>query len=235
MFVCFPGMVGPKEGVLGLEDESAENTQAVLVASPEQKRTARKLRSRAASTAAATDADTAVTPEVVSDTSSQRPRRGASPPTVPAVPIFHCGPLAWEGGEGGEAASTLWPLFFRLEDLETMWREVGGGAPQPPPEATDLAELLSTQGGLPAEAAAARLLLCAPLDAIDFMRSHAAALGSADATMESTPADGDAAALRQVLPRAVGRPPLRHAEAPAAGGPPVPDILDERPTGFDRT
>ena len=50
MFVCFPGMVGPKEGVLGLEDESAENTQAVLVASPEQKRTARKLRSRAAST-----------------------------------------------------------------------------------------------------------------------------------------------------------------------------------------
>ena len=56
MFVCFPGMVGPKEGVLGLEDESAENTQAVLVASPEQKRTARKLRSRAASTAAARSA-----------------------------------------------------------------------------------------------------------------------------------------------------------------------------------
>ena len=43
MFVCFPGMVGPKEGVLGLEDESAENTQAVLVASPSDVRCGRSL------------------------------------------------------------------------------------------------------------------------------------------------------------------------------------------------
>ena len=26
----------------------------------------------------------------------------------------------------GEPPSTLWPLFFRLDDLETMWRQVGG-------------------------------------------------------------------------------------------------------------
>ena len=99
---------------------------------------------------------------------------------------------------------------------------MGGDAPQPPPEATDLAALLSPEGGLPGEAASARLLLCAPLDAIDYMRSQTAALDTAalggETKTETMPVDGDAAALRQVLKRAVD-------------GPVTPDILDDRPMG----
>jgi hypothetical protein len=98
---------------------------------------------------------------------------------------------------------------------------VGGGAPQPPPEVTDLAALLSAEGGLPAAAASARLLLCAPLDAIEYMRSQTAALDAAlgeETQTEAAPAEGDSAAVRQLLERAVG-------------GPAAPDILDDRPMG----
>ena len=99
-------------------EEGAEvRTHAVLVASPEQKRAARKIRAeRAASDAMATEDE------------QDEPAAVAGPPKageVPLVPIFHCGPLAWREAEG-EPPSTLWPLFFRLDDLETMWRQVGG-------------------------------------------------------------------------------------------------------------
>ena len=99
-------------------EEGAEvRTHAVLVASPEQKRAARKIRAdRAASDAMATEDE------------QDEPAAVAGPPKageVPQVPIFHCGPLAWREAEG-EPPSTLWPLFFRLDDLETMWRQVGG-------------------------------------------------------------------------------------------------------------
>ena len=100
-----------------LEDGAEVRTQAVLVASPDQKRAARKIRAdRAASDAMATEDE------------QDEPAAVAGPPKageVPQVPIFHCGPLAWREAEG-EPPSTLWPLFFRLDDLETMWRQVGG-------------------------------------------------------------------------------------------------------------
>lgn len=219
------GAVMRQSGMLGdgnreaLDDGAEVSTHAVLVASPDQKRTARKIRAdRAASTAMATeDEPTAAAASASVDAAPGPPTAGE----VPFVPVFHCGPLAWREAEG-EPPSTLWPLFFRLEDLETMWRQVGGDAPQPPPEATDLAALLSPEGGLPEESASARLLLCAPLDAIDYMRSQTAALDTAalggETKTETMPADGDAAALRQVLKRAVD-------------GPATPDILDDRPMG----
>ena len=100
-----------------LEEGAEVRTHAVLVASPEQKRAARKIRAeRAASDAMATEDE------------QDEPAAVAGPPKageVPLVPIFHCGPLAWREAEG-EPPSTLWPLFFRLDDLETMWRQVGG-------------------------------------------------------------------------------------------------------------
>ena len=100
-----------------LEDGAEVRTHAVLVASPDQKRAARKIRAaRAASDAMATEDE------------QDEPAAVAGPPKageVPLVPIFHCGPLAWREAEG-EPPSTLWPLFFRLDDLETMWRQVGG-------------------------------------------------------------------------------------------------------------
>ena len=198
------------------DDAAAPSTQAVLVASPDQKRAARKIRAdRAASAALATEEPAAepAAEAAASVDAARGPRKRAS---VPAVPVFHCGSLEWQEAEDAPP-SLLWPLFFRLDDLETMWRQVGGDAPQPPPEATDLAALLSPQGGLPAEAASARLLLCAPLDAIDFMRSHTAALG-VETKAEATSADGDSMAVRQMLAR-------------GADGPAAPDILDDRPTG----
>jgi len=100
-----------------LEEGAEVRTHAVLVASPEQKRAARKIRAeRAASDAMATEDE------------QDEPAAVAGPPKageVPQVPIFHCGPLAWREAEG-EPPSTLWPLFFRLDDLETMWRQAGG-------------------------------------------------------------------------------------------------------------
>jgi len=100
-----------------LEEGAEVRTHAVLVASPEQKRAARKIRAeRAASDAMATEDE------------QDEPAAVAGPPKageVPLVPIFHCGPLAWREAEG-EPPSTLWPLFFRLDDLETMWRQAGG-------------------------------------------------------------------------------------------------------------
>ena len=106
-----------------LEDGAAVRTHAVLVASPDQKRAARKIRAeRAASDAMATE------DEQDEQDEQDEPAAVAGPPKageVPLVPIFHCGPLAWREAEG-EPPSTLWPLFFRLDDLETMWRQAGG-------------------------------------------------------------------------------------------------------------
>ena len=75
-----------------LEDGAAVRTHAVLVASPDQKRAARKIRAeRAASDAMATEDE------------QDEPAAVAGPPKageVPLVPIFHCGPLAWREAEG---------------------------------------------------------------------------------------------------------------------------------------
>jgi len=217
------GAVMRQSGMLGdgnreaLDDGAEVGTRAVLVASPDQKRAARKIRAdRAASNAMGTEDEPSAAAAAAATASVDATPGPPKVVQVPLVPVFHCGPLTWREAED-EPPSTLWPLFFRVDDLETMWRQVGGDAPQPPPEVTDLAALLSPEGGLPAEAASARLLLCAPLDAIDYMRSHTAAL-AAETKTEVMPADGDAAAVRQVLKRAVE-------------GPVTPDILDDRPMG----
>jgi hypothetical protein len=102
-----------------LEDGADVRTHAVLVASPDQKRAARKIRAdRAASDAMAAEDEPAAV-------AVAGPPKAGEAGEVPPVPIFHCGPLAWREAEG-EPPSTLWPLFFRLDDIETMWRQVGG-------------------------------------------------------------------------------------------------------------
>ena len=84
-----------------LEEGAEVRTHAVLVASPEQKRAARKIRAeRAASDAMATEDE---------QDEQDEPAAVAGPPKageVPLVPIFHCGPLAWREAEG-EPPSTL--------------------------------------------------------------------------------------------------------------------------------
>ena len=223
-------------------NDGDESASAVLIVSPEQKRAAREFRANRIAAAAATTAAVAAAnpddPTAVAMAKAageatvgqgSKPRVGTGP-EVPPVPIFHCGPLQWQAvaGEGAEGGpSSVWPLFLRSEDLDTMWREVGKGAPQPPTEVTDLARLLSPQGGLPAEAASAKLLLCAPLDAITYMRAHNAALEAADGTAANPEvlvgggSSSEADALRQVLGR--------------GAGPMAPDNIDDRPVNFDRT
>ena len=220
-------MLGPAAADL---HDGAESASAVLVVSPEQKRAARALRAdRVAAAAAVTAAVTAANPndptavamakaagEAEATAAESSKPRVSTAPTVPPVPIFHCGPLQWQAvsGEGdAEGPSSVWPLFLRAEDLSTMWREVGGGAPQPPTEVTDLARLLSPQGGLPAEAASAKLLLCAPLDAITYMRAHTATL---EAAADGTAAKPEARPHPPSHPHPPTHPPTHPPPPPSA-------------------
>lgn len=110
-----------------LEDGAEVSTHAVLVASPDQKRAARKIRAdrAASSTAMATEDEPAAAAATASVDTAPGPPKAGEVPVVPVVPVFHCGPLTWREAED-EPPSTLWPLFFRLDDLETMWRQAGG-------------------------------------------------------------------------------------------------------------
>ena len=84
----------------------------------------------------------------------------------------------------------LWPLFFRAADVGELWRELGGGAPQPELQATDLATLID--GLRDADNAPAQPLVCAPLDSLDFVRTRDTA--KSDAVIEAS-GGGPAASL----------------------------------------
>lgn len=107
----------------GMLDGSGSSgaVKVTLVASPTEKREAKR----------------------VGDSSAARARRFLG------VPLFHVGELSSTaamhrddaaGHDAHAAADQLWPLLFRVADVESMWDEVGGGQPMPALRTVDLAE-----------------------------------------------------------------------------------------------
>lgn len=83
------------------------------------------------------------------------------------IPIFHIGAHMVKNEEGEEERN--WPFFFCTSDIDILWREIGKGAPMPTVQVTDLAALVD---GLRAmEKAPARPIVCAPLDALGYVRT----------------------------------------------------------------
>jgi hypothetical protein len=129
------------------------------VASPDAKRAARDLRAKGP---AASSSD----PPIVSSAVPKRWR------PLTEIPVFHIGTLARRPSmafEVDEAAEgLLWPLFFRLSDIDRLWEELGDSSTERPPvRAIDLATLvvcLREPAGAPGQP-----LVCAPLDALDFV------------------------------------------------------------------
>ena len=154
------GGVLTESGLLG-EGSAAPPKQPLrvnLVASPEERQAARKIRE---------------------DGCLPKPkrRRGAAG-RLQEVPIFHIGAIetsALDGGEAAtleddEAANNIWPFFFRATDVDTMWQQLGAGRPLPEVRVSDLAALvdgLREADALPD----AKPMICAPLDALDFLRA----------------------------------------------------------------
>ena len=105
-----------------------------LVASPDAKRAARDLRAKGP---AASSSD----PPIVSSAVPKRWR------PLTEIPVFHIGTLARRPSmafEVDEAAEgLLWPLFFRLSDIDRLWEELGDSSTERPPvRAIDLATLV---------------------------------------------------------------------------------------------
>ena len=132
---------------------------ATLVASADAKRAAREL--RAAGHASACD-------DILN---SAVPKRWQP---LTTVPIFHIGALqtratsAGTQGSGPDAADSTWPLFFQTGDIDELWTQLGApGAERPPVHVIDLATLLV--GLREPSAAPGTPLVCAPLDALEFV------------------------------------------------------------------
>jgi hypothetical protein len=95
-----------------------------LVASPDAKRAARDLRAKGP---AASSSD----PPIVSSAVPKRWR------PLTEIPVFHIGTLArrpmmaFEVDEAAEGL--LWPLFFRLSDIDRLWEELGDSSTERPP------------------------------------------------------------------------------------------------------
>lgn len=117
----------------------------LLVPSVEEKRAARHLRNEAAMARA-------------------RPRPGAAG-MLQAVPVFHMGSFKHPGDE-----ADFFPFFFRMADADALWEQLGDGAPRPPLVATDLAALVD--GLREADIAPATPMVCAPLDALEYVRAR---------------------------------------------------------------
>ena len=132
-----------------------------LVASPDAKRAARDLRAKGP---AASSSD----PPIVSSAVPKRWR------PLTEIPVFHIGTLARRSSKAVEvdeaAEGLLWPLFFRLSDIDRLWEELGDSSTERPPvraAPSDLATLvvcLREPAGAPGHP-----LVCAPLDALDFV------------------------------------------------------------------
>jgi hypothetical protein len=137
-------------------DDAQAALRMALVASPEERRAARRLRE---------------------DSAMPRPRaRAGAAAQLQTVPVFHVGSV-----EHPSQAEAIWPFFFRTADVDALWAQLGDGAPAPTITATDLAALVD--GLRQAEEAPAAPLICAPLDALAYVRERDSAVSSAiDAT-----------------------------------------------------
>ena len=95
-----------------------------LVASPDAKRAARDLRAKGP---AASSSD----PPIVSSAVPKRWR------PLTEIPVFHIGTLARRSSKAVEvdeaAEGLLWPLFFRLSDIDRLWEELGDSSTERPP------------------------------------------------------------------------------------------------------
>ena len=92
------------------------------------------------------------------------------------VPVFHIGELEWqqqdaEDAENAAPAEVLWPLFFGAADVDSLWEKVGGDRPMPQIQVTDLGDAVEWLREYALGAAGGRPMLCAPLDAADFLRT----------------------------------------------------------------
>jgi hypothetical protein len=145
------GHVLSEAGLLGGGGREGASLAVNLVASPEETSAAKRMREEAA---------------------LPRPkrRRGAAG-MLQRVPIFHIGTVETRrDAHDSSAGETLFPFFFRTVDVDALWSELGDGAPRPPLVATDLAALVD--GLRDADAAPGSPLVCAPLDALDFVRQR---------------------------------------------------------------
>ena len=93
------------------------------------------------------------------------------------VPVFHIGELEWQNDPGGSGESggseMLWPFLFRAADVEALWAEVGGDDQEMPPlQVTDLADVVERLRTHTLGQPGSRPLLCAPLDAVEFLRAN---------------------------------------------------------------
>ena len=138
------------------QQDPQEPIRVNLVASPEELRAARRIRE---------DGGVA----------KAKRRRGAAG-KMQVVPIFHIGAVETAASEddGGTAGATtpVWPFFFRRADVDALWQQVGEGQPLPTLRVTDLAALvdgLRDADALPD----ARPMICAPLDAVEYVRKRA--------------------------------------------------------------
>ena len=159
------GTVLNEAGLLATQREHAP--QITLVASPEATKEARRLRAAAAAEGKADP-----------DSPADAPRRRAN---LASVPIFHVGPMAMHGSahdakqagelDASEGTELVWPLFFRTDDIERLWAELGQEATEPPPvEVMNLASLIACLRD--PSAAPGKPLVCAPLDALEFVREQ---------------------------------------------------------------
>ena len=137
----------------------------VLVASPEARRAARRLREDSA-------------------TPRPKPLAGAAA-QLQAVPVFHIGSVE----DPREKKETFWPFFFRTADVDALWEQLGEGAPRPEVTPTDLAALVD--GLREADDAPAEPLICAPLDALEYVRER-------DRSAVSARAEADVEAAAEV-------------------------------------
>ena len=129
-----------------LVEEPLPALRTLIVASPDEKRAARRLREDAA-------------------TPRPRPRPGAAG-KLQAVPIFHLG--SFESPSEGQEA--FWPFFFRMADVDALWKQLGEGRERPAVVSTDLAALVD--GLRQADEAPAAPMICAPLDALEYVRGR---------------------------------------------------------------
>jgi len=128
------------------DDDNQPALPIELVSSPDERRAARKIRE---------------------DVATPRPAaRSGVAGKLQDVPIFHIGSVE----DPDPAKPAFWPFFFRTADVDALWRQLGEGAPRPEVTATDLAALID--GLRLADNAPAKPLICAPLDAIEFMRGR---------------------------------------------------------------
>ena len=148
------GFLGRADATNPAVSPQLPSMQVNLIASPFERRTAKKIREESAAQPAL--------------------RRTGAAAELQRVPIFHIGAVPSRQAKEEEEPPLIWPFFFRAADVEELWKQLGDGAPQPELHATDLAALID--GLRDVESAPAEPLICGPLDGLAFVRSRDAAV-----------------------------------------------------------